>query len=168
MGTHSHAGKGKPQLCGGMAAIEPTHRAVATPSNMGPMLGKVMEIWHRSVIGWGPLGKPIQAGFQDGQSAIQSASQLGMMLFFAMERGSRGAPVICRERCIQRVQGWPEFLETPIWPSCNYLACLFCSKGGRVRVALFRGIAHVLIQARGMGSWVNSCFKQQDESFLLP
>lgn len=49
-----------------------------------------------------------------------------------------------------RGQGWvAEFLETPVWPSWNYLACLLGSRGGRVAVVLFRGTSIILILAKG-------------------
>ena len=153
-----------------------TQRPMAVPTNMGPMLEKVMGLWYRSVVGWGPPWEnqfTLLSETPDGQSAVHPASESGKMLSLTKERRTEGSfqlkPVGKGGLfSSQRGQGWPELLETPIWPSWNYLACLFCCRGGRVVVVLFRGISCVLTQARGTGSWENPYFKGQHESFLLP
>lgn len=114
-------------------------------------LSKVMELWHRSVVGWRPPWEnqtKLLTGICGGQSAIHSASQSRMMQSFSKERGARGSfHLEVVGKCVlfyrQRRQGWPEFLEILIWSSWNYLDCLFFSRG-RIWVVLFRGTSSVL------------------------
>lgn len=77
------------------------------PTNMGPMLDKVMGLWYRSVVGWGPPWEnqsKLLSETPDGQSAIHSASESGKMLSFTKERRTEGSflkpvlPKACGER----------------------------------------------------------------------